>query len=73
MRLKQFVTEHRDELTNYVGGQLSHVPRTASCSFPLSGTDHHHAAPKLTLRELADWVQNDEGLYRMARAAGVRI
>lgn len=73
MRLCDFVRQNRDELTEAVGRNLSHVPRTASCSCPRSGTDHHHEQPNLTLKELEDWVMNDEGLYNWARREGCKI
>lgn len=73
MRLADFIRENRQELTECIGRTLGHVPRTASCYCPKSGTDHYHAPPKLTTKDLRDWVLNDEGLYRWARSAGCRI
>lgn len=72
--LKQFIAEHEDEITAAVNRLLNHVPRTAGCFCPLSGTDHsHHNDKRLDYRELRQWVLNDEGLYNWARSEGVRI
>jgi hypothetical protein len=74
MTLADFIREHRQELDECINRVLNHVPRTASCHCPLNGTDHTHSdAPELNDRERRLWILNDEGLYRWARAEGVRI
>jgi hypothetical protein len=73
MRLSTYIAENRADLDAYIGHTLAHVPRTASCDCPLSGTEHNHAAPKLNDAERRRWIMNDEGLYRDARRAGCRI
>jgi hypothetical protein len=72
MTLRQWISENRAELDAAIGRALGHVPRTASCDCPKSGTDHYHEAPKLSDHERRLWVLNDEGLYRWARSEGVR-
>ena len=74
MTLKEFVRQHRQELTEAIEKSLNHVPKTASCDCPLSRTEHdHHHDHKLTMSDLEGWVNNDEGLYLWARSEGVRI
>ena len=73
MKLRDYIAANRAELDAYIGHCLSHVPRTASCSCPKSGTEHFHAAPRLNDKEREQWIMNDEGLYREARRAGCRI
>lgn len=74
MTLRQFITENRNELQRHIGDRLNHVPRTASCDCPRSGTDHYHNdAPRLTASELADWIRNDESLYNWARRSGCKV
>lgn len=74
MTLKQFIYEHRQELDETINRVLGHVPRTASCRCPLSGTDHtHNDAARLDDAERRLWILNDEGLYRWARSEGVKI
>lgn len=74
MTLKQFITANRAELDAAINRAVGHVPRTASCRCPLSGTDHtHNDAAQLDDAERRLWILNDEGLYRWARAEGVRI
>lgn len=73
MTLAAFIETYSAELKQCIGKALGHVPRTASCYCPKSGTDHQHEAPPLTQKDLRDWVLNDEGLYNWARQEGVRI
>lgn len=73
MTLRDFIKEHREELDTCIGRAIGHIPRTASCYCPKSGTDHQHPAPALTNKDRREWILNDEGLYRWARAEGVRI
>ena len=49
------------------------VPRTASCNCHLSHTDHVHEGARLDDAERRQWILNDEGLYRWAKAERVRI
>ncbi len=73
MTMRDFIRQHRDELDQAINSARGHVPRTASCYCPKSGTDHHHDQPGLNDDERKEWVLNDEGLYRWARSEGVRI
>ena len=74
MKLKQFIIDNRDELQSTIARALNHVPRTASCSCPRSGTDHYHDdAGRLSLSELRDWIMNDESLYDWARRSGCKV
>ena len=73
MTLRDFIAENRAELDACIGRALGHVPRSASCYCPLSGTEHQHAAPCLNDKERREWILNDEDLYQWARSSGVRI
>lgn len=73
MTLPEFIRQNREELDACIGRAIGHVPRTASCDCHLSGTDHTHPTPRLSNRERALWVRNDESLYHWARGCGVRI
>lgn len=73
MKLREFISQNRQELDTCIGRALGHVPRTASCYCPLSGTEYTHAAPSLNDEERRQWILNDEGLYNWARSEGVRI
>lgn len=73
MTMREFISENRAELSAAIASASSFVPRTASCYCPKSGTDHHHAAPKVTTAEIREWILNDEGMYRWARQCGVRV
>ena len=74
MTMHDFITEHRDELSAAINRHLNHVPRTASCHCPKSGTDHVCGGDRsMSREELRQWILNDEGLYRWARREGVRI
>lgn len=73
MTLTQFIQENRAELSTCINRALNHVPRTASCRCPKSGTDHQHPDQPLTNSDLREWILNDEGLYRWAQSSGVRI
>ena len=73
MTLAQFITANRTELDEAIKRGRDFVPRTASCNCPLSRTDHVHEGERLNDSERRQWILNDEGLYRWARAEGVRI
>lgn len=68
-----FIQENRSELDRCITRHLCHVPRTASCSCPRSGTEHDHEPETLNDAERRQWVLNDEGLYQWARSEGVNI
>lgn len=71
--LRDFIAENRKEIDAAINRVLNHVPRTASCSCPRSGTEHDHPATELNNDERRQWILNDEGLYDWARREGVRI
>ena len=74
MTLKEFIRNNRTELDAAIARALDHVPRTASCDCPQSGTDHMHTDDiRLSDEDRRQWILNDEGLYRWARSEGVRI
>ena len=73
MRLREFIRQNRAELADGIGRRLSHVPKTATCYCPHNGTDHYHERPKLTDKDLREWVLNDEPLYRWAQSEGVPV
>lgn len=74
MTIYDFIEANRAEITEGINRYLNHVPRTASCSCPKSGTDHYHKGQTpLDDEELRLWILNDEGLYQWARNEGVRI
>lgn len=73
MTLKEFIRSNRSELDAAINQVIGHVPRTASCYCPLSGTEHQHASEPLNDSERRQWILNDEGLYNWARSEGVRI
>lgn len=73
MRMVEFIKQNRAEIDAAINSVVGHVPRTASCYCPKSGTDHQHEPPPLSDKDRREWILNDEGLYRWARAEGVRI
>ena len=74
MRLSEFIKLHRHEIDICINSVIGHVPKTASCYCPLSGTDHQHAQDyKLNDKERREWIMSDEELYRWARSEGVKI
>ncbi len=73
MTLRQFIQDNRAELDQAITRARDFVPRTASCDCPLSRTDHIHEGARLDDAERRQWILNDEGLYRWAKAEGVRI
>ncbi len=73
IEMEDWVAENREEITRAVGRVLGHVPETASCYCPKSGTTHDHDTPPLDDDELAEWVANDEGLYNWAQSDGVDV
>lgn len=68
MSRREWIRQNRRALERIVGRALSHVPATASCFCHRNGTDHYHEAPKLTLSDLSEWCDNDEGLYNAMRS-----
>lgn len=74
MTLREFIRRNRADIDSAINRRLGHVPRTASCYCPKSGTDHYHPPEKPhNDEERRGWVLNDEGLYLWARSEGVRI
>jgi hypothetical protein len=71
--LHDFIAENREQLDAAINRVLCHVPRTASCYCPLSGTEHDHPAKRLSDEDRRQWILNDEGLYNWARSEGVPI
>ena len=71
--LSDFIREHRAELEVCIGRVIGHVPKTASCYCPKSGTDHYHDKGNFSSNEIRQWILNDEELYQWARSEGVRI
>ena len=72
MDIYDFIEQNRAELTDAIQSVLCHVPATASCDCPLSGTEHDHQLSKpLDDDDLELWILNDEGLYDWARREGV--
>jgi len=73
MTMRDFIRDNRAEIDAAINRVLCHVPATASCYCPLSGTDHYHEPDPLNDAERRQWVMNDEGLYMWARREGVRV
>jgi hypothetical protein len=74
MTMRDFIKKNRARLDEIINGALNHVPRTASCSCPKSGTDHYHNDKKsLDDEGRRQWILADEGLYNWARSEGVPI
>ena len=74
MTMQKFIRDNRKEIDAAIKSTLGHVPSTAGCYCPKSGTNHYHDdAPKINDAERRLWVLNDEGLYLLARRSGVRI
>lgn len=73
MTIREFIRRNRAEIDAGIDHVLCHVPRTASCYCPKSGTDHQHPAGKHNDEDRRQWILNDEGLYNWARSEGVRI
>lgn len=74
MTMRDFINENRAVLVAAITRVTSHVPRTASCSCPKSGTEHYHSDGKrVDNAEIRLWILNDEGLYNWARSEGVRV
>lgn len=73
MTLRNFIRQNRAELDAAINKAVNHVPATASCYCPLSGTEHDHEGKTLNDQERRLWILNDEGLYRWARSSGVQI
>lgn len=74
MTLKEFIHANRAEIDTLIDRALNHVPATASCYCPQSGTAHTHTdGRKRSDSERRRWIINDEGLYAWARSSGVCI
>lgn len=74
MTMRDFIRMNREEIDAAIRYALDHIPASASCHCPKSGTDHYHAPEvRLNNRERELWVRNNEGLYSMARRSGVRF
>ena len=73
MTLRQFIQDNRAAIDQAIRQTRDFVPRTASCNCHLSRTDHVHEGARLDDAERRRWILNDEGLYRWAKAEGVRI
>lgn len=73
MTLREFIKQNRADIDSAINRQLGHVPRTASCHCPKSGTDHYHQPDKRNDEERRMWVLNDEGLHAFALSKGVRM
>lgn len=73
MRMREFIRQNRREIDTHIDQAVGHVPRTASCYCPKSGTDHYHQPEPRNDRERQDWIMNDESLYNWARSCGVPV
>jgi hypothetical protein len=75
MTMQEFIDEHRIEIASGINAYLNHVPKTASCNCPLSGTEHIHFDDYTDMNdeEIRQWILNDEGLYQWARSERVNI
>lgn len=73
MTMRDYIRQNRAAIDAAIDRALGHVPRTASCYCPKSGTDHFHQPEPHDDGERRQWVLNDEGLYQEARRAGVKI
>ncbi len=71
--LTQFIREHRQELTQFIGERLSFVPATAGCFCHRKGTNHFHETPPINDKDRREWIRSDESLYNWARSEGVNI
>jgi len=73
--LERFIEEHKLEIISGVNAYLNHVPATASCNCPRSGTEHTHADDNMDVddEDVKQWILNDESLYNWARGEGVDI
>lgn len=61
MTMQQFIRENRSELDAAIKNAIGHVPRTASCYCPKSGTDHYHEPDALNDKERRLWILNALG------------
>lgn len=73
MKLSDFIKQYKEEIDRHINSNLTFVPATASCYCPRSRTNHYHEAKPLSNEDRRLWILNDEGLYNMAKHAGVRI
>jgi len=74
MTRRQWLKENRVEIDAAINRSLNHVPSSASCFCPKSGTDHYHDDNcPINDEDRWQWVQNDEGLYNWARQDGVQV
>lgn len=60
MRMRDFISNNRDELVQAINGALNRYSQNKQ-------------EYKLTNKEIQDWIANDEGLYLWARREGVPV
>ena len=65
MTMRQFIRENRAELDRQINTILTRYDAKNSAT--------PRPTPSRNDEERRQWVLNDEGLYHMARAAGVRV
>lgn len=74
LSMSDFIEQNREEIVSAIRNVLDHVPATASCDCPKSGTDHfHNDSGDLDDDDIEQWIMNDEGLYNWARREGVDV
>jgi hypothetical protein len=72
MTMRDFIRNNQVEIDAAINRSLCHVPRTASCDCPKSGTEHDHEPEPLNDEDRRGGVLNDEGLYNWARSEGCK-
>lgn len=73
MTMREFIRQNRTEIDTAIDSVKGHVPATASCYCPKSGTNHQHPPEQHNDKERRQWINSDEGLYNWARREGVNI
>lgn len=73
MKMAEFIKQFRTEIDAVIDSMVGHVPKTAGCYCPLSGTNHYHQPERRNDAERRQWIVNHEGLYDLARRAGVKV